>query len=116
MDFEKLTRLAGEEVRRALEEIPEPIRHSAREVPIFLEETPGPSDVAGGIDEDTLGLFDEGAAGLPTPRIRLWLVNLWDYADEDPGVFREEVRTTLLHELGHFLGWDEEDLEERGLG
>ena len=111
-----MTRLAGDEVRRALEEIPEPIRHSAREVPIFLEATPTASDVTEGIAEDTLGLFDEGPSGLPTPRIRLWLVNLWDYAEADPGIFREEVRTTLLHELGHFLGWDEDDLEERGLG
>ena len=116
MDFENLSRLAGEEVRRALEDIPEPVRRSAREVPIFLEPTPACSDVADGIAADTLGLFDEGAAGLPTPRIRLWLLNLWDYADQDPEVFREEVRTTLLHELGHFLGWDEDDLEERGLG
>lgn len=27
----------------------------------------------------------------------------------------EELRITLLHEIGHFLGLDEEDLEERGL-
>jgi predicted Zn-dependent protease with MMP-like domain len=25
------------------------------------------------------------------------------------------VRVTYLHELGHFLGWDEEDLAARGL-
>jgi predicted Zn-dependent protease with MMP-like domain len=25
------------------------------------------------------------------------------------------VRLTYLHELGHFLGWDESDLEIRGL-
>jgi predicted Zn-dependent protease with MMP-like domain len=29
--------------------------------------------------------------------------------------YREEVRITLLHEFGHFLGWNEEDLLERGL-
>ena len=27
----------------------------------------------------------------------------------------EEMRITLLHELGHYLGLDEADLEERGL-
>jgi predicted Zn-dependent protease with MMP-like domain len=27
----------------------------------------------------------------------------------------EELRITLLHEIGHFLGLDEEDLEQRGL-
>jgi len=25
------------------------------------------------------------------------------------------VRITYLHELGHYLGWDESDLEARGL-
>ncbi len=27
----------------------------------------------------------------------------------------EEIRVTLLHEVGHFLGLDEEELEARGL-
>jgi predicted Zn-dependent protease with MMP-like domain len=29
--------------------------------------------------------------------------------------FREEVRITFLHELGHYLGLNEEDISERGL-
>ena len=48
-------------------------------------------------------------------RIRLWLGNILDYAGGDPAIFREEIRTTLLHEIGHVLGWDEDDLEARGL-
>ncbi len=27
----------------------------------------------------------------------------------------EEIRITVLHEIGHHLGWDEEELEKRGL-
>lgn len=27
----------------------------------------------------------------------------------------EEIRITLVHELGHFFGFDEDELEERGL-
>lgn len=27
----------------------------------------------------------------------------------------EEIRITVLHEIGHHLGWDEEELEQRGL-
>jgi predicted Zn-dependent protease with MMP-like domain len=30
-------------------------------------------------------------------------------------VFRDEVRLTYLHELGHYLGWDEDELAARGL-
>ena len=78
---------------------------SWKEFPFFLR-----------VEPDTLGIFDEGAQASPTPRIRIWLENLWDVAEGDMASFRAEVRTTLLHEIGHVLGWDEEDLEERGLG
>ena len=27
----------------------------------------------------------------------------------------EEIRITVLHEIGHHLGWDEDELAERGL-
>jgi predicted Zn-dependent protease with MMP-like domain len=116
MDFENLTKLAIGEVRRTLADLPHAVRREAENVPIFFEEIPDAGDLAEGIEEDTLGLFDEGEAAAPTPRIRLWLVNIWDYSGGDEEVYLQEVRTTLLHELGHHLGWDEEDLEERGLG
>ncbi len=67
---------------------------------------------ADGIEPDTLGLFtgpefaDEGNVPLP-PQIILFLENLWDFAEGDEAIFREEVRTTFLHELGHYLGLDE---------
>jgi predicted Zn-dependent protease with MMP-like domain len=40
---------------------------------------------------------------------------LWDFAKGDEAIYVEEVRTTFLHELGHFFGFDEEGLAERGL-
>jgi predicted Zn-dependent protease with MMP-like domain len=43
------------------------------------------------------------------------LENLRDFAEGDEVIFREEVRTTFLHELGHYLGLDEDELTERGL-
>ena len=49
------------------------------------------------------------------PQIILFLENLWDFAEGDESVFREEVATTLLHELGHYLGLDEDELTDRGL-
>jgi predicted Zn-dependent protease with MMP-like domain len=48
--------------------------------------------------------------------IRLYIENLRDEAEDDPERFRREVRKTLLHELGHYLGLEEDDLEKRGLG
>jgi predicted Zn-dependent protease with MMP-like domain len=49
------------------------------------------------------------------PQIILFLENIWDVAETDEKLFRDEVRTTFLHELGHYLGLDEDDLTERGL-
>jgi len=43
------------------------------------------------------------------------LENLWDFAGGEEEIFRDEVHTTLLHELGHHLGLDEEELTQRGL-
>jgi predicted Zn-dependent protease with MMP-like domain len=45
----------------------------------------------------------------------LFLDEIWDEADGDEAVYRDEVRRTYLHELGHYLGLDEDGLAERGL-
>ena len=37
-------------------------------------------------------------------------------AFEDETSLREEVRVTVLHEIGHFFGLDEDDLDDLGLG
>ena len=49
------------------------------------------------------------------PQIILFLENLWEISDGDEAVFRDEIRTTYMHELGHYLGLDEDDLYDRGL-
>ena len=75
-----------------------------------------------GIEPDTLGLFvgpefaEEETTTLPLPpQIILYLENIWDLAEADEEVFRDEVHTTYLHELGHYLGLNEDDLFDRGL-
>jgi len=45
----------------------------------------------------------------------LFLENLWDLAGGEEKKFRDEVQTTYLHELGHYLGLDEDELTKRGL-
>ena len=85
---------------------------------------PIPNDdlLADHVEPDTLGLFvgeafpdGEGMSMPIPPQIILFLENLWDFADGDETIYREEIRITLLHELGHYLGLDELDLEDRGL-
>ena len=115
MNQSNLSRIAQKEVQAAIESLPEEIRSVVARVPVFFEGRPGVEDIARGVEPDTLGAYDEGAPGAPTPRIRLWLENLWELAEEDAAIFRAEVRTTVLHEIGHVLGWDEQDVEERGL-
>lgn len=89
-------------------------------IPIVFQKVPGRQLVSEGLDPDLMGLFvgddyaAEGADPIP-PEILLFLVNILDEAEGDMERYREEVRTTLLHELGHYLGLDEEALFDRGL-
>ena len=111
---------ASAEVDATLAELPGPLREQACKLPVTFEHVPNAELQADGIEPDTLGLFagaefaDEGSVPMP-PQIILFLDNLRDVAKDDPEIFREEVRITLLHELGHYLGLDEDDLIDRGL-
>lgn len=119
--FEKLRTLAENEVEKILKELPEPLRKAA-DLPVILEALPSAQDISEGLDADLLGLFVGSslaeASGVEgeAPHVILYLQNLWDEADGELEAFYEEVRITLLHELGHYLDLNEEDLEERGLG
>ena len=117
--FSLLLRLAEDELLATIESLPPEIRDALRAVPVILEEFPSAMSIEDGISHDQLGLFEGGTtadSGVPhPPRIILWLGNLWDMCEADEAAYREEVRVTLLHEFGHFLGWDEVDLFERGL-
>ena len=120
LEWENLCAVATEEIEGTLMALPGPLRERAKLLPVTLERVPNAGLQADGIEPDTLGLFtgaefaEEGHVPLP-PQIILFLENLWDLAEGDEQVFRGEVRTTFLHELGHYLGLDEDELTERGL-
>jgi len=119
-DWEKLKKMALTEIETTLAALPKPLSEQAQKLPVTFERMPNAGLQADGIEKDTLGLFtgsefaDEGASVLPA-QIILFLENLWDFSDGDDEIFCEEVRTTFLHELGHFFGLAEDDLTERGL-
>ena len=122
IEWKKLHTLASEEVGRTLAELPAPLRERAQPLVVTFERRPSAAQCRDGIEPDTLGLFvgtefaHEEMTTFPLPaQIILFLENLWDQAEADEEVFREEVRTTYLHELGHYLGLDEDDLFDRGL-
>lgn len=116
--FSHLLHLAEAELAETLASLPREVREALKPVPVIFEEFPSQKAIADGIDPDQLGVFEslEVGAGLLEPaRIVLWLGNLWEMSEGREDTYREEVRVTLLHEFGHFLGWNEEDLFDRGL-
>ena len=119
-NWEKLQALALAEVEATLAALPKALRERAEKLPVTFERQPNAGLQADGIEANTLGLFtgpefaDEGNVPMP-PQIILFLENIWDFAEGDEEIFRDEVHTTFLHELGHYLGLDEDGLTERGL-
>jgi predicted Zn-dependent protease with MMP-like domain len=120
LDWGKLYALASAEVEKTLMALPKPLRERAKELAVTFERQPNKDLQADGIEMDTLGLFtgaefvEEGNVPLP-PQIILFLENLWEFAEGNEKIFQEETRKTFLHELGHYLGLDEDELTERGL-
>lgn len=122
MKLAERVRLAAEAVGAVQRKLPPELRALARQVAVHYEPSPASDVIADGFPPDILGLFTGSAHGTELsesnpmpPQIFLYLDNLWDFAEGDIEVFREETRLTYLHELGHYLGWDEEDVSARGL-
>ena len=109
-------------VEAALAELPERAQKLLENVPVMVEALPSEEVVADGFDPRGLGLF----AGIPFPEqstlsgpphleaVFLYQRNIERVARSTAEV-EAEIRTTLLHETGHFFGLDEEDLAELGL-
>jgi predicted Zn-dependent protease with MMP-like domain len=120
--FTRLSRDALAEVVRVQAALPAQLREGAAAVPVVCQMMPG-RDLLDETDleDDLLGLFvgeamDETAGDSPMPpQIYLFLANIWDYSDGDPRTYLREVRKTYLHELGHYLGIDEDGLTARGM-
>lgn len=117
--FSHLLELAALKIETTRLELPPALRKALEGVAVVLEEFPSCEQEADGVSSDQLGLFEGAvAADSQNPqvaRIVLWLGNLWDMCEADEAAYVEEVRITFLHELGHYIGFDESDLFDRGL-
>lgn len=118
----KLETIASEVVTATRRRLPKELRDITETVAVHFEDRPGEDVLKLGFEPDLLGLFEGDPFGSEMSRdnpfpaqIILYLENLWDLADGDTPSFREEVRITYLHELGHYLGWDEDEVAARGL-
>lgn len=111
-------------VARALAAIPDPFREALSEVAIVIDDELTPEqrrDSELGPDEDLYGLYEGvprteyGADWTAVPnRITLFRLPLEeDFAD--PAELAEEVRITVIHELAHHLGIDDDRLDELGV-
>lgn len=122
-----MRRAAFEKVlRQAIDDLPSMFREAIRNVAIVVEDWP-PDWLLEELDippEETLYGFYHGiplpdrsvldSGNLPD-KISVYrgpLVN--DFRDSEE--LARQIRTTLLHEIGHYFGMDEEDLARLGVG
>jgi predicted Zn-dependent protease with MMP-like domain len=125
IDDARFEELAAE----ALDSLPERYRsHVAENVEVIVEMWPSEEDLAdaglqGEDPASLLGLYvgvpliERGTEYAQLPdRIILYQGSILEAAGEDPVAIRNEVRKTVLHEIGHFFGMDHERLDEVGLG
>jgi len=114
-------------VAEALDGLPEQVRTHMQNVEVMIEEWPSAQDLAdAGMEKNEkallLGLYsgvplterDTGYAGFLPDRITLYQGPIQRVTGSDAEAIREEVRTTVLHEIGHYFGMSEERLEELG--
>jgi predicted Zn-dependent protease with MMP-like domain len=113
------------EVARVIDKLPKDFREQLRNVAIVVETRPSKELLlAEGLDprEDTLyGIYQ----GVPLPdrsaldppllpdKITIFAEPLLEDFP-DPDELREEIRLTVLHEIAHYFGMEEEDIEDLG--
>jgi len=111
-------------VERSVAAIPSPFREALAEVAIVIDDEPTPEqrrDNGLADDEMLYGLYEGvprteyGAdwAAIPN-RITLFRLPL-EEDFPDPRDLSEEVRLTVIHELAHHLGIDDDRLDELGV-
>jgi Flp pilus assembly protein TadD len=107
-------------VQEELEKLPPEIKQGLARSKFAIEELPEVSDLVATdppLSPGILGLFRPPAEGAPTdakPTILLYRRNLARAAHNEDELHRE-VRDTLMHEVGHLNGEDDEQLRDRGL-
>ena len=100
-------------VRAALDEIPPELAAGLRNVAVVVEDQNSE-------DPDLFGLYhgvplpERGdMAGIPPDTISIYRIPL-EESFPDPDELRDEIRITVLHELAHYFGLDEDRIAELG--
>ena len=114
LPWEVLFDRADKTIKSTIVTLPAPIREHAEKVATLLEKWPHDES-----DSDMLGQFhgfEENHISETLGPIFIFIGPIYELCQEENLRFEDEVRLTYLHELGHFLGLDEDELDERGLG
>lgn len=121
MDLERFREIVAE----ALDDIPEPFLSRLENVQVVVEDEPAPALLRSmGLDprHDTLfGVYegtpiDERDAFEPMTlpdKITIFYGPLLDACRTERRL-RREIRKTVIHELGHFFGFDDDELDREG--
>ena len=104
-----------EHVRRAIDSLPPDLRQAMANVEIVVEEENAE-------DPDLFGLYlgiplvdrDSGYAGVLPDKIAIYRRPLEEEFGDDPELLEDEIRITVLHEIAHHFGIDEDRLAELG--
>jgi predicted Zn-dependent protease with MMP-like domain len=102
-----------EHVRAALDALPPEIARALRNVAVVVEDENAEEPDIFGV-YDGLGPARDRAGALPD-RIVIYRLPLVE-SFHDPEELRREIRITVLHELGHYFGLDEDRIRELGYG
>jgi predicted Zn-dependent protease with MMP-like domain len=117
---ERFEQIAFEVAEEVLAKLPADLRAEAEQVFLEVADEPEPEQMEGrrGL---LLGLYEgvplvdrhvDGAVLFPD-RITLFRLALQSLARTEVEL-RRQIRKTLIHELGHYFGFDEDELEARG--
>ncbi|MGF1451797.1 MAG: metallopeptidase family protein [Opitutales bacterium] len=112
--WERLKKTAEHRLDNLSERLPGALREVLQDTPVLLEGW-APPELGDGLLGLCEGVEDGRLSENPGP-IHLYLYAIAQYAAQERLDFAEEVERTLLHELGHRIGFDEDDLDARGMG
>ncbi len=100
-----------------VESLPTDLKEAARSVLIIAEDLPPdwPEDELLGL-YDGIPLSERGIDNQPLvpDRIFIYRIPLMGMC-RNLSQLRREIRATIIHELGHYFGFDEDELEQMGL-
>jgi predicted Zn-dependent protease with MMP-like domain len=105
-----------EHVRAALDSLPPELAAGLENVAVVIQdEHPEDPDLFGLYEGTPLPERSGASAGNLPDQITIYRLPL-EETFSDPDELEEEIRITVLHELAHYFGIDEERLDELGYG